>query len=103
MIAAGWSPSVRLFEAAACAVPIVSDRWNGIEELFAPGREMILADDADAVAEALAASDDEAAAIGGAARARVLAAHTAAHRASELQGYLLEAASDKAVPLRAAS
>jgi spore maturation protein CgeB len=103
MIAAGWSPSVRLFEAAACGVPIISDRWNGIEELFAPGREIILADDGDAVAEALATSDTGAAAIGGAARARVLAAHTAAHRASELQGYLLEAASDKAVPLRAAS
>ena len=103
MIAAGWSPSVRLFEAAACGVPIVSDRWQGIEELFAPGREIILADDGDAVAKALAASDDKAAAIGGAARARVMAAHTAAHRASELQGYLLEAASDKAVPLRAAS
>ena len=103
MIAAGWSPSVRLFEAAACGVPIVSDCWNGIEELFAPGREIILADDGDAVAKALAASDESAAAIGGAARARVMAAHTAAHRASELQGYLLEAASDKAVPLRAAS
>ena len=103
MIAAGWSPSVRLFEAAACGVPIVSDRWNGIEELFTPGREIILADDGDAVAGALAASDGDAAAIGVAARARVLAAHTAAHRASELQGYLLEAASDKAVPLRAAS
>src|SRR5690606_37976070 len=44
MIAAGWSPSVRLFEAAACATPIVSDRWAGIETLLEPGREIVLAD-----------------------------------------------------------
>jgi len=44
MVRAGWSPSVRLFEAAACGTPIVSDRWEGIETLFAPGREIVLAD-----------------------------------------------------------
>jgi spore maturation protein CgeB len=44
MIAAGWSPSVRLFEAAACGTPIISDRWDGIETLLVPGREIVLAD-----------------------------------------------------------
>ena len=102
MIAAGWSPSVRLFEAAACGTPIISDRWDGIDSLFVPGREIILADDAATVARALAAPDDEAAAIGGAARARVLAAHTAGHRAAELETYLHEAAA-ASTPLRAAS
>ena len=44
MIAAGWSPSVRLFEAAACATPILSDRWPGLEEIFVPGRDILVAD-----------------------------------------------------------
>jgi spore maturation protein CgeB len=92
MIAAGWSPSVRLFEAAACAVPVISDRWEGLDSLFAPGREILLADRADDVTEALEAGDPaRARAIGRAARARVLAAHTAAHRAAELEACLAEA------------
>ena len=45
MIAAGYSPSVRLFEAAACGTPIVSDDWQGLDTLFAPARGIILADD----------------------------------------------------------
>jgi spore maturation protein CgeB len=102
MIAAGWSPSVRLFEAAACGTPIISDRWDGIDSLFVPGREIILADDRATVARALAAPNAEAAAIGAAARARVLAAHTAGHRAAELETYLHEAAA-ASTPLRAAS
>ena len=88
MIAAGWSPSVRLFEAGACATPIVSDRWLGLAELFAPDREIILADDAD---EVLAALATDAGAIGQAARTKTLAGHTAAHRAHELEVHLEEA------------
>ena len=88
MIAAGWSPSVRLFEAASCGTPIISDVWQGLDSLFEPSREIILAPDTDAVTAALAT---DAAAIGHAARARVLAAHTAAHRAAELETYLEEA------------
>ena len=90
MIAAGWSPSVRLFEAGACGTPIVSDRWEGIEDLFTPGREILLADDGAAVISAIEWAD--AAAMGEAARARVLDAHTAAHRAAELGLHLTEAA-----------
>jgi spore maturation protein CgeB len=86
MIAAGWSPSVRLFEAAACATPVISDRWQGIEDLLRPGEEIILADDSDAVVQALTGA--EPAAIGEAARRRILAAHTADHRAAELEAYL---------------
>jgi len=91
MIAAGWSPSVRLFEAAACATPVISDRWNGIEELFDPGREIVLADTADQVITRLTSHDD-ATSIGRAARAKVLSSHTSAHRAAELEHYLEEAA-----------
>ena len=94
MIAAGWSPSVRLFEAGGCGTPIVSDIWEGLDTLFAPGREILLARDAAAVMAALTGGD--AGAIGAAARARVLAAHTAAHRAAELETCLDEAAADRA-------
>lgn len=89
MIAAGWSPSVRLFEAAACAVPVISDRWDGLDSLFAPGAEILLADTAADVTAYLAT---DAAAIGRAARARVMAGHRAADRAAELERYLREAA-----------
>jgi spore maturation protein CgeB len=93
MIAAGWSPSVRLFEATACGTPIVSDRWEGIDELLTPGREIVLADSPEDV-EAMLARDDLAA-IGAAGRARVLAAHTAQHRAAELEAHLEEAMAAK--------
>jgi spore maturation protein CgeB len=88
MIAAGWSPSVRLFEAAACATPIISDCWEGIDTLFEPSREILLARDAHDVLRMLRdISDAERRAIGRRARERVLAQHTAAHRARELEGY----------------
>ena len=80
MIAAGWSPSVRLFEAAACATPVISDSWDGLDSLFEPGREIILADSADQVVEQLS-SDEDTARSDTAARGRVLREHTAAHRA----------------------
>lgn len=89
MVRAGWSPSVRLFEAAACGTPIVSDVWEGLDELFTPDAEIILATGPDQV---LAALQRDGAAIGEAARARVLGAHTAAHRAAELEAHLTEAA-----------
>src|SRR4051794_39034976 len=73
MIAAGWSPSVRLFEAASCATPVISDKWDGIDSLFEPGREIILADTSQEVVERLSATAD-AARFGGAARERILAA-----------------------------
>ena len=87
MIAAGWSPSVRLFEAAACAVPVISDKWRGIDELFEPGSEILLADDGKDVVDLLTGQQDSLAA-GEAARKRILAAHTSAHRAAELEGLL---------------
>ena len=92
MVAAGWSPSVRLFEAAACGVPVVSDAWEGLDSLFRPGREILLAETAGDVLRLLRdIPEDRRAAIGAAARARVLAGHTASVRAGELEGHLLEA------------
>ncbi|HEY0776702.1 MAG TPA: glycosyltransferase [Gemmatirosa sp.] len=92
MIAAGWSPSVRLFEAAACATPIVSDAWPGLDDVLAPGREIVVADGTADVLGVLRTMDDaERRAMGDAARARVLAAHTAAHRAAQFEEYAREA------------
>ena len=83
---AGWSPSVRLFEAAACAVPVISDRWPGLAELFTPGDEILLADDTrDVLAYLAEISDEERRAIGHRARRRVLAEHSATHRAEQLE------------------
>jgi spore maturation protein CgeB len=91
MVAAGWSPSVRLFEAAACGTPIVSDWWEGLDDFFEPGREILVARTAaDTLRYLRDLPDDERRAIGARARARVLAAHTAAHRAAELEGYAAE-------------
>ena len=92
MVAAGWSPSVRLFEAAACGSPVISDVWAGLEALFEPGREIVLARDGAAVLQALAAPDEARDRQAAAARARVLTAHTAAHRSAELEAALQAAA-----------
>jgi spore maturation protein CgeB len=89
MIRSGYSPSVRLFEAAACAVPVISDRWPGIEDYFVEDREMLFADTTADVVRLLAEIDDEQRQrIGLAARTRVLAAHTADHRAEELERHV---------------
>jgi len=86
MIAAGWSPSVRLFEAAACGTPILSDRWSGIESLLVPHQEILLVDRTLDVLEILRrCGEDERLRIAERARKRILAQHTAAHRAAELE------------------
>ena len=91
MIAAGWSPSVRLFEAAACGTPIVSDCWTGLDDYFKIGTEIVTADSSD---EALAVVRDmpesERKSIAHAARQTVLSHHTSAHRAAELVAHLNE-------------
>lgn len=85
---AGWSPSVRLFEAAACAAPILSDPWTGIDDLLRPGTEILLPDGPDEVAAALAMHQDDRRSIGQAARARVLKEHTKERRAEQLEVWL---------------
>lgn len=92
MIAAGYSPSVRLFEAAACGTPIISDHWEGLDSVFEPGSEILVAHSEAQVLEFLHdIPETERREIGRNARARVLAEHTVAHRALELEGYLREA------------
>lgn len=84
----GYCPSGRLFEAAACGTPIVSDYWPGLEEFFEPGREILVVSSADEVQEALSLDSETLQRIGAAARRRVLAEHTADHRGMELLSLL---------------
>jgi spore maturation protein CgeB len=91
MIRAGYSPSVRLFEAAACATPIISDYWDGLDSFFTFGQEILVSHSAQETLHYLRdMPEDERHAIGERARQRVLAQHTAAHRAQELEGYALQ-------------
>jgi spore maturation protein CgeB len=84
----GYCPSGRLFEAAACGVPILSDWWEGLDAFFEPGREILIARTAQDTIAALARSQDELAAIADAARERVLAEHTADRRVQDLEDAL---------------
>lgn len=85
MARTGWCPSGRLFEAAACGVPIVSDRWDGLDSFFVPEREILIAQTTEDVIAALGRSDAELRAIAAAARERTLAEHTAERRAAEFE------------------
>ncbi len=92
MIRAGWSPSIRLFEAAACGIPIVSDWWPGLDHFFVPGEEILMAESTeDILAYLQNTSESERKSIGNAARKKILNAHTSAHRASELEEYARDA------------
>jgi spore maturation protein CgeB len=85
MIAAGWSPSVRLFEAASCGTPIISDRWNGLTELLPEHDAILIADDADTVVAALTGvAEPDRQRIGQCARSIILNDHTGKARAREL-------------------
>ena len=84
----GWAPSVRLFEAAACGAPLLSDRWEGLGDVLRPDAEVLLVDGRQDVLRALDLPPAERARMGQAARERVLCAHTYAHRAAALEGLL---------------
>ncbi len=91
MVAAGYSPSVRLFEAAACGVPIVSDVWSGLDGFFAPEKEILLArSPIDVLAAVAHLPEEQRVALGERGRRRVLAEHTAEHRAATLEQYVLD-------------
>lgn len=95
MAESGWCPSGRLFEAAACGAPIVSDWFEGLDAFFSSD-QLLVARETDEVIAALDRSDAELSRMAGAARERTLAEHTAAHRAAELEN-LLEPSSRAAV------
>jgi spore maturation protein CgeB len=91
MLDAGHSPSVRVFEAAACGIPIITDAWPGLEDFFIPGEEILVAATTDDVLAILRTIDAATAReIGARGRSRVLTEHTAAHRAAQLEHYARE-------------
>ncbi len=91
MIRMGYSPSVRLFEAAACGVPIISDWWPGLETIFVPGKHILVARSSGDVLRYLHEMPDrERRQIALRAREHLLDRHTAAHRALALEGYVEE-------------
>lgn len=85
---AGWCPPARLLEAAASGVPIVSDRWEGLDSFFDPGREILAAAQSDDVTTALMLPRRHLADLGARARRRVLAEHSAERRVQELRSLL---------------
>jgi spore maturation protein CgeB len=93
----GWCPSGRLFEAAACGSPIVSDNWEGLDRFFVPGREIAIARDTPDVLAALEMGDADLAQQAKAARERTLAEHTSMHRARQLLSLLEDVALPQAV------
>ncbi len=91
MIEQGFSPSVRIFEAAACGVPIISDWWEGIDQTLKPEEEILITDSCETTLKYLSSlRDDELAQIGEKARERILREHTSLHRARQLEQYLQE-------------
>ena len=91
MVEAGYSPSVRLFEAAACGTPIISDDWPGLSSILTPGHEVLIARNAREVLSCLRdLPESERLAIGLRARSRILESHTSQHRAFELEQHVAE-------------
>lgn len=90
MIERGWSPSVRIFEAAACAAPIISDRWEGLDALLGEGEGVLIADTCEDVLNFLQMSAAERQRIANCGRDKVAAAHSAVKRAEEFEIYFNE-------------
>ena len=85
MASYGYCPSGRLFEAAACGVPLLTDRWEGLETFFEPGGEILAVSSRDEVLEAISLPDEDLRGIARAARERTLSEHTGEHRVMELE------------------
>jgi spore maturation protein CgeB len=91
MIKMGYSPSVRLFEAAACGVPVISDYWEGLESFFEPGREIFTSSSPEETIRIIkGTSDADLKTLAQGALNKVLRLHTGVQRAIELEGYVSE-------------
>src|SRR3546814_8907153 len=85
MFRTGYSPSVRLFEAAAFGSPIISDPWAGLESLFMPEAEILIAENSDDVLRALLdIPETRRLAIAAAGRSRDMAEHSSERLAAGL-------------------
>jgi len=99
MIAMGYSPSVRLFEAGACGTAVISDYWGGLDSFFTIGEEILVAQNTEEALELLAMDDLNRRAIGERMRRKVLEQHTANHRAKELESYWRQSAALRRVEM----
>jgi spore maturation protein CgeB len=93
----GYCPSGRLFEAAACGTPIVSDAWEGLDDFFEPGREIILARDTGDVLEAIDLPEEDLVRLAARARERALEEHSADRRIMQLEA-MVGSTPDKTAP-----
>ena len=93
MIQAGYSPSVRLFEAGACGTPVITDYWEGLDEFFTQGEEILVAHNTSDVIEHLAMNEHARNEVGERMRQKVLKLHTSEHRAMEVEQHWLDAVS----------
>lgn len=91
MARVGYCPSGRLFEAAACGTPIISDWFEGLDHFFTPEEEIFIVRDTEDVLRALDASDEQLARLANRARQKTLAENSGERRATELIGYLEDA------------
>ncbi|MBV9769299.1 MAG: glycosyltransferase [Bryobacterales bacterium] len=98
MLEMGYCPSGRIFEAAACQIPVLSDYWDGLEEFFVPGEEILVARDRHDTMAALDMAPEALARIGRAAYERTLSDHTASARAVQLELILESARKPATVP-----
>lgn len=85
MVEIGYCPSGRLFEAAACGIPILSDIWEGLDRFFEPGAEILIARSTEEAVAAIESPDECLSKIARSARERALSAHTGECRADDLQ------------------
>lgn len=88
---AGYSPSVRLFEAGACGVPVISDWWPGLDTLFSIGTEILIAENSESVQRFLRDTKEvDRQAMAARARQRIVSEHTPIARANQVKTYLEE-------------
>ncbi|HVM35642.1 MAG TPA: glycosyltransferase [Actinomycetota bacterium] len=89
MASNGYSPATRVFEAAGAGACLITDAWEGIEMFLDPDAEVLVAHDGnDVVSLVRTLTPDRARSIGDAARRRILAEHTYAHRAELVESIL---------------
>lgn len=102
MVEAGYSPSVRLFEAAACATAIISDDWPGLDTVFGAGA-VAVARNPDDVLHCLRGDEAVRLALARRALQQVTRHHTSRRRATELETLLQEAIASAALRRTATS
>jgi spore maturation protein CgeB len=103
MKAMGYCPSGRLFEAAACGVPIMSDEWEGLDQFFSRGSEILIAHTPEDAIRFLEMPQEALREISRRARERTLDKHTAAHRVLDLERALAAAKHNRRAPLNTRS